>query len=440
METRDGHAVQSAHAASPSPFAPLHHHVSANKFGPATDLVYHESSGEQEKVTRLRHLIRPPVVRQWVEEVGRDDLIRRYRSSQAWCRGNYTENSRREKCRDSSCSLICCTLRSSTNLASNIRVTYLPDAKAAFIVADAATGEFHRAVAPRSSLTGGDQMSQEEMLWLGSSSLSIRGELLHGLQERRGVMKARTTSWSIWEEARKYSNQSGTDDLVHRVWVLIGMACLLGYSANASAIELHPSEDELSLDSTAVRAATAFYLVIKLTRVIVLWLYAYKLPRFRQSHTLMGLAVLIPMLVYLPLIWVTSRRAQIIIASIAVVVDLLRIDHVFYKLATHWKYHRQLRDWKRRGEEFEGSKPNKPGWFSIGHIGVTTPAMNIEHVIERNAAFVVIVLGELVINLIYVASASDFGVSRKYGKAVMGLMVAWAINWLYSLPMDENHE
>ncbi|ODN85091.1 hypothetical protein L202_00918 [Cryptococcus amylolentus CBS 6039] len=55
-------------------------------------------------------------------------------------------------------------------------------------------------------------------------------------------------SWSIWEEARKFSNQSGTDDLLHRVWVLIGMMTLIGYSSNASAIEIHPEGEEEELD------------------------------------------------------------------------------------------------------------------------------------------------------------------------------------------------
>jgi len=44
------------------------------------------------------------------------------------------------------------------------------------------------------------------------------------------------------------------------------MICILGYSVNASAIELHPSEEEEELDHSAIRAAVAFWLIIKLSR------------------------------------------------------------------------------------------------------------------------------------------------------------------------------
>lgn len=74
------------------------------------------------------------------------------------------------------------------------------------------------------------------------------------------------SSWSVWEEARKFANQSGTDDLLHRLWILIGMMTLIGYTANASAIELEPTGEEEIVDHSAVRAAVAFWLVIKLTR------------------------------------------------------------------------------------------------------------------------------------------------------------------------------
>ena len=74
---------------------------------------------------------------------------------------------------------------------------------------------------------------------------------------------------------------------MHRLWILIGMACILGYSVNASAIELHTAaahgdghplerraETEASAETgelgvgvnTAIQAAVSFWLVIKLTR------------------------------------------------------------------------------------------------------------------------------------------------------------------------------
>lgn len=123
------------------------------------------------------------------------------------------------------------------------------------------------------------------------------------------------------------------------------MITILGYSANASAIALEPTEEEHG----AIQAAVAFWLVIKATRgasrgsrvnrrradqppVLVLFLYAYALPAFRTSQILCGLAVLVPMLVYTPLLLITQRRAQITLAALGIIVDLARVDLVAYNL------------------------------------------------------------------------------------------------------------
>lgn len=68
-----------------------------------------------------------------------------------------------------------------------------------------------------------------------------------------------------------------------------------------------------------------------------------------------------------------------------------------------------------------------------------TSAVNIEHSLDRSGAFVVIVLGEMVMNFLYVAgrNGAGFGASHTYGKAVMGLMIAWALNYLYMIPGEE---
>lgn len=98
------------------------------------------------------------------------------------------------------------------------------------------------------------------------------------------------------------------------------MMTLIGYSVNASAIELDlHDEEELMFEHEAVRAAVAFWLIIKLTRgepcptdtrppltcanvrmvVLVLLYYAWRLPLFRKSQILHAVAVFVPMCVYL---------------------------------------------------------------------------------------------------------------------------------------------
>lgn len=232
-------------------------------------------------------------------------------------------------------------------------------------------------------------------------------------------------SWSVWEEARKFANQSGTDDLLHRLWILIGMMTLIGYTANASAIELEPTGEEETVDHSAVRAAVAFWLVIKLTRVIVLLYYAWKLPSFRNAHLWKAVAVLIPMFFLLPLIWVTSRPAQIVLATLLIVVDVCRIDLLVLAIRGQIYEFQQRRAQGKKGLGVKGwhRMPDLPQAYKV-------PVTNIEHAVERLGAFVVIVLGEMVMNLVYTAVKGEIGVSRQYGKAALGLMVAWAINYL----------
>lgn len=174
-------------------------------------------------------------------------------------------------------------------------------------------------------------------------------------------------SWSIWEEARRYSNVSGVDDLFHRLWVLAGMACMLGYSVSASAIELHP-EGEEGFDSRPVHCAAAFWLIIKLTRGRIrpegmtdrvqysrcgIMPGAYRSSAFPSSSR--AVPRLSPCLCtwYVlgcgsrglpqPLVWVKSRPAQIALATAGICLDLLRVDVAFLLIATKlraWRNHR----------------------------------------------------------------------------------------------------
>ncbi|GMK53530.1 hypothetical protein CspeluHIS016_0101160 [Cutaneotrichosporon spelunceum] len=276
-------------------------------------------------------------------------------------------------------------------------------------------------------------------------------------------------SWSVWEEARRYSNVSGTDDLVHRLWVLLGMLCILGYTANASAIPLSHESDAASAVAEAVglvmraegvqgtegiggvvpedlrapvRAAAAFFLIIKATRAIVLFLYAYWLPKFRISQFLSGVAVVIPMLAYLPLIWVRSRRAQVGCAIAGILLDLMRVDMILYNVYGRYMMVKRRREVRRQIEAGELDPADAPDMsLSILRMvklpdNLRIAAINIEHSIDRSGAFTVLVLGELVANLLYIAAPGEFGAGNKFGKASLGFMVAWALNYLYTLPSD----
>ena len=58
------------------------------------------------------------------------------------------------------------------------------------------------------------------------------------------------------------------------------------------------------------------------------------------------------------------------------------------------------------------------------------PAVNIEHKTERMGAFVTLVFGSSVLALLF-QSAQAAGISAFYGKAVLGLIIAFVFNMLY---------
>lgn len=63
-------------------------------------------------------------------------------------------------------------------------------------------------------------------------------------------------------------------------------------------------------------------------------------------------------------------------------------------------------------------------WFEF------VPAMNIEHKTERTNAFVTLVLGYSVVALLF-QNRAPLGINAFFGKAVLGLIQAFAFNWLY---------
>lgn len=56
----------------------------------------------------------------------------------------------------------------------------------------------------------------------------------------------------------------------------------------------------------ALRAATAFFLVAKGIRILLLLAYALALPRFRAAHLVQVVFTLIPSLIFLRMFWVSE--------------------------------------------------------------------------------------------------------------------------------------
>lgn len=71
--------------------------------------------------------------------------------------------------------------------------------------------------------------------------------------------------------------------ILQRLYILVTMGLLLGYSANASAIEL-PHEGASEPAFPTLRAAILFFLVSRALRLVLYSLYAISLPTFRISQ------------------------------------------------------------------------------------------------------------------------------------------------------------
>jgi len=108
-------------------------------------------------------------------------------------------------------------------------------------------------------------------------------------------------AWTIYFETQRYANVLGTDDVIHRTWVLVAMMTMEGYIGKASAIPLH-TEDQWFSDAT-VRSATAFWLSMRLIHAAIIGIAGVRLSKFRLCLWLWSTHVLVPMFIYL-----VSRR------------------------------------------------------------------------------------------------------------------------------------
>lgn len=278
-------------------------------------------------------------------------------------------------------------------------------------------------------------------------------------------------TWSLWSEFRAFVNASGTDDILQRVGVLYMMALLIGYTANASAISVFLPENVETHSSTggesvvehiaravsseeitpvasgerdpALVTAVVFYLLARGLRAGFLLMYAKALPQFRTAllfqlaHQVTGLVIVFPLL------FVYSKPVIIALASLAMALDiLLRYSVAMYRLVLPHKpiveKEEEVSDSQVEAMAVEPCKGDKDPRnmcafdkdMNIRSEGFI-PALNIEHFLERTAAFVVIVLGEMVLVVVYRATGARAGFQNIYGSAICGLILAFNLCWLY---------
>ena len=203
-------------------------------------------------------------------------------------------------------------------------------------------------------------------------------------------------AWKFWSDISQGISWFDQDDMTRRFEVLFMLTCLLGMTVNIAA----------GWDVTYT-SMVAFYIASRwFTAIFFLWM-AYLIPMTRPA--MLGTAVI----TFLPgALWIGStavpeftRQALI---WVAIPLDI-------FGPTAFVAFQRGMlpftSEWCKRTFEF-------------------MPGQSIEHKIERTNAFVSLVFGYSVVSLLY-QSGVPMGINAFFGKAVLGLIQAFAFNWLY---------
>ncbi|KAJ7094011.1 hypothetical protein B0H15DRAFT_1020655 [Mycena belliarum] len=334
--------------------------------------------------------------------------------------------------------------------------------------------------------TAGEQQSSRFELFFDLLFVGMVHQLSEAAAEQPtgiGLVKYILTfapAFSIWADVRDIANQFSNDDVTQRVYILWTMMLLVGYSNNASAIEFGKVEAEegiLREDSlTSMRWTLGFFVVAKLSRVVLSLVYALFLPMSRQPLIIGSLNAMVWALVFFIAIF-TSLHVSIALVAIGIAADYaLRIIGVLlYKtmqiLGKKYDKRRQQRIKMNRQDssplsleeddvavtpaaEKDALEEDPLEGIRTGNSSVTAvneeaplgdiklcrnaaakenirfPAINIEHHVERLGAFVTVCLGEMVVSVFFTTSGT-VGLNLESGRALLGLMIAFNLNWIY---------
>lgn len=202
-------------------------------------------------------------------------------------------------------------------------------------------------------------------------------------------------AYQIWQYIREFYDNYATDDIVQRAILLVIMGFTVIFANNAAKIGFGDDENE-SCYFTAVNAFLSAHFVI-----IVSWFgYSFLVPESLIRVRLMVLANVLSFFTRCYLLLVTSWKARAILATTA-----LLIEHGawFYLFSPLFQKHDEV--------EF-------------------STAVNIGHESERMEALFIIVLGEF-LNATVLDAPASFGLHLSSARAVMVLVIAFCLNWLY---------
>lgn len=146
-------------------------------------------------------------------------------------------------------------------------------------------------------------------------------------------------------------------------------------------------------------------LVAKGVRLLQLLWYAWYLPKFRSSHLVQVVFTLIPSVIFFRLLKVDTLFTTVEVFILGMGLDLIGkyIAGILVSI-------------------FGADGPNKHHLF--------IPALEIGHVIERTTAFFVLVAGEILISVSYIAIESEIGIRDEWVRCCLGVTLAFWLCWV----------
>lgn len=226
-------------------------------------------------------------------------------------------------------------------------------------------------------------------------------------------------SFSVWNEVRMFLNMSGTDDALERLGVLLTMLVLVGYSANGSAVHIGPADD-LPVGkmlgnvyyfaegyTKAFKSAVAFYLVARLTRIVLCVYYGLRLPSFRVAMFVHASVRICVSALYIPIVKVYDDGTVIGLLFAAMGLEIATPYIVMFILRVADKISTRY-----------------------GHK-LFLPAISQAHAMERFLQFTVVLIGEMIISSTFSAFPNSQGLDAKYGRSTLSIVTAFMLAWLY---------
>jgi hypothetical protein len=114
------------------------------------------------------------------------------------------------------------------------------------------------------------------------------------------------------------------------------MVLLVGYSANATGIEIDEEHHIEPSTYPAIHAATEFILIAKALRLVMFLIYIMSLPKFAQSLSLAAIQHVIPCLFWLPLAFIPEGNDTVVVVLATTAIAAVLALKWLFALVNRW--------------------------------------------------------------------------------------------------------